>query len=82
MAYPRVNQLGTNQFEIYTDDALIFQSYNTVIAVITPTKIMLDKNKWDFSKTTGKYRNSFLGNDTKEVREDLKTGKAILINDL
>jgi hypothetical protein len=61
----------------------VFQSYNSVIAIKTkwenePIKIELDKGKWDFSKTTGKYRNQFLGETKKETEAKIKSGAYIL----
>lgn len=53
----------------------IFQSYNSVIAVEDEHgNITLDKNKWDYSRTTGKYRNQFLGETTAETRKKIKDG--------
>ena len=37
--------------------------------------IMLDKNYWDYSRTTGKYRNQFLGEDIKTTRKKIKSGE-------
>ena len=31
-----------------------------------------DKEKWNYSSTTSKYRNLFLGEDTKETKEKIK----------
>ena len=56
-----------NQFLIVTPDAHYFQSYESLIAVRTNEgKIYLDINKWDYSTTTGKYRNIFL-NENKSL---------------
>jgi hypothetical protein len=55
----------------------VFQSYQTVIAIKTiwqdETRIELDNN-WDYSKTTGKYRNQFLGETKKETEHKIKNG--------
>ena len=55
-----------------------FQSYNSVIAIITEwpdnTKIELDRNTWDYSVTTGKYRNQFLCETKKETEAKIKDG--------
>ena len=55
-----------------------FQSYDSVIAVKTiwpkETEIVLDCDKWDYSKTTGKYRNQFLGETKKETEVKIKSG--------
>ena len=44
-----------NQFIISDKDAIIFQSYNTVIAKKTKTRTILDKKALDYSRTTSKY---------------------------
>lgn len=61
----------------------VFQSYNSVIAIKTkwenePVKIEIDRSKWDYSKTTGKYRNQFLGETKKETEAKIKSGEYIL----
>ncbi len=39
----------------------LFVSYDTNIAFITSgSKLFLDENKWDYSRTTSKYLNIFL----------------------
>lgn len=67
-----------NQFIITTKGATIFQSYSSVIAVKTDDKIYLDENKWDYSQTTGKYRNQFLRMDKKQTLQAIESGKIIL----
>ena len=49
-----------NQFVIYADGKVIFQSYNSIIAVVDKANktIELGEN-WDYSVTTGKHRNIF-----------------------
>jgi len=69
-----------NQFLIYTDEGVFFQSYSTVIAAKVGGKIYLDASKWDYSTTTGKYRNQFLRMDKKETLKAIKEGKIILTN--
>tara|TARA_A100001515_G_scaffold104821_1_gene85497 strand:- start:371 stop:646 length:276 start_codon:yes stop_codon:yes gene_type:complete len=64
-----------NQFEISTPKGLYFQSYNTIIAFIDNTgQIWLDEDKWDYSVTTGKYRNLFLGEKKPETVKKLLKG--------
>ena len=63
-----------NQFIIETKDATYFQSYNTIIAKRTAGKTYLDKDAWDYSTTTGKYRNLFLGETKKETEATIKAG--------
>lgn len=64
-----------NQFTIYTDsDGVYFQSYRTIIARIYRGVTTLDKN-WDYSRTTGKYRNQFLGESKAETERKIKAGE-------
>ena len=67
-----------NQFVIYTDNGSIFQSYNSTIVKIDSGKTYLDKNTWDYSKTTGKYRNIFLNESKKDTEAKIKSGQYIL----
>jgi len=59
-----------------------FQSYNSIIAIKTvwknETRIELDKNRWDYSVTTGRYRNQFLGETKKETQKKIDSGEYIL----
>ena len=62
-----------NQF-IITDDVgnTFFQSYKSMI-VKKPlevwNKIQLDQKYWNYSNTTGKYRNIFLGETIKTPKQ-------------
>jgi len=68
-----------NQFIIRTDKGVFFQSYDSIIAFKSYNgKTYLDKHYWDYSKTTSKYRNMFLGESKKETLEKIKTGEYIL----
>lgn len=70
-----------NQFIIRTDEGTYFQSYDSIIAFRAfegPT--YLDKNKWDYSITTGKYRNMFLGEDKKATEKRIKDGTYKLVD--
>ena len=68
IGYVKVENINNrpNQFLIVTPDAEYFQSYDSVIAMRTEKKIYLDENYWDYSTTTGKYRNIFL-NENKSL---------------
>ena len=62
-----------NQFEIYDKKGTYFQSYNSIIVFINKKgQVYLDKYYWDYSRTTGKYRNIFLGEDKKETENKIK----------
>jgi len=72
-----------NQFIIKTENCVFFQSYSSIIVKIengVNGKTYLDADTWDYSKTTGKYRNQFLGEDKKETERKIKEGIYILTN--
>lgn len=70
-----------NQFIIEHDGKTWFQSYKTIIAVkYEDGSIALDENFWDYSVTTGKYRNLFLGESKKETQEKIDKGIYKLAN--
>ena len=79
-----------NQYVIRLDNCDVFQSYETVIAIRyydyikyggdANTKIYLNKDYYDYSKTTSRYRNKFLGLTTKEIEQKIKAKEFILIN--
>jgi len=72
-----------NQFVI-TDDKQneYFQSYNSMIVKkdyeSDQVKIYLDQKYWNYSNTTGKYRNIFLGETITETKKKIKSGEYIL----
>ena len=74
MTSPRSGREVANQFIIDADDGTYFQSYNTMIAVITNAGVKLDAKAWDYSRTTSKYRNEFLQETTKETLAKIKDG--------
>ena len=69
-----------NQF-IITDDIgnQYFQSYSSVIVKKINChdwyKIELDQKYWNYSNTTGKYRNIFLNETIKDTRKKIKSGE-------
>jgi hypothetical protein len=67
-----------NQFIIQTDKGLVFQSYQTIIAAKIQGKVYLDQSSWDYSVTTGKYRNLFLRETKAETERKIKNGEYIL----
>ena len=72
-----------NQFVI-TDDKQneYFQSYNSMIVKKDyegdQVKIYLDQKYWNYSNTTGKYRNIFLGETITETKKKIESGEYIL----
>ena len=82
MESKRSGRTVANQFLINTEDGRYFQSYDSVIAFVPfgSFNTQLDKNKWDFSTTTGKYRNQFLGETKKETQAKIDSGEYVLID--
>ena len=78
MTSARGNKVA-NQF-LVTDDKgdEYFQSYTSMIAKKSQGKIYLDEYYWDYSTTTGKYRNDFLGEGIADTRKKIETGEYIL----
>ena len=65
-----------NQFIIYTSEGTYFQSYKSIIAFRdNDNKITLDEYYWDYSRTTGKYRNEFLGEYIADTRDKIESGE-------
>lgn len=69
-----------NQFIIETKGITIFQSYDSVICMRKNGQTYLDKNYWDYSTTTGKYRNIFLGETKQETEKKIKSKEYKLKN--
>ena len=64
-----------NQFLIYANNGVYFQSYRSIIALKqTDGTIVLSEKYWDYSSTTSKYRNIFLGETTEQTRYQIKIG--------
>lgn len=61
----------------------IFQSYSSIIAVKTAwangtTTVTLDREFWDYSSTTRKHCNTFLGETKKETEKKIASGEYVL----
>jgi len=71
-----------NQFIIIDGNTTYFQSYNSIIIkqVWSASKLItyLDEHYWDYSTTTGKYRNNFLGETKKETQAKIDSGEYLL----
>jgi hypothetical protein len=62
-----------------------FQSYNSMIAKkiyndlgADVVETFLDQKYWNYSTTTGKYRNIFLDEKIKDTKKKIKSGEYIL----
>ena len=70
-----------NQFLIIDDDGTrYFQSYDSIIVRIKDGNVTLDERYWDYSTTTGKYRNIFLGESKAETARNIASGRYTLKN--
>ena len=67
-----------NQFIINHNGEEFFQSYRVIIAKKGNGKTYLDSYYWDYSVTTGRYRNQFLNETIKETRAKIESGEYIL----
>lgn len=69
-----------NQIVIEDNEKRVFQSYKSIIVIEyfdgRKTEIHRD---WDYSTTTGKYRNQFLGETKAETLAKLKSGEYVAI---
>lgn len=83
MRSPKSGRDVCNQFIIVDDDGSeYFQSYSSIIVKCDnkENKTYLDEFYWNYSRTTSKYRNAFLGLTTDETRAKIKSGDLILTN--
>lgn len=78
----RVKQFHVkNQFVIEADEGTFFQSYDSTIAFVdNERKIYLDKEYWNYSVTTSKYRNKFLGLTTAETKKMIADGAIKMVD--
>lgn len=75
------NQFIIDDFMLDTGKSVMyFQSYDSIIARIEDGQVTLDINNWDYSKTTGRYRNQFLGETKKETQAKIDSGEYVLTN--
>lgn len=85
-AFQRVEQFeGTrgyvrNQFVLFFKNAKVFQSYHSLICMQCQGVIYLDENKWNYSRTTSKYRAIFLRESTRETEAKIKRGVYKLVD--
>jgi hypothetical protein len=66
-----------NQFIVsFPNGKEYFQSYTTIIAFKDSRfgQIYLDRNSWDCSASTGRYRNQYLGEGIAETRKKIVDG--------
>ena len=76
----RSGQPVKNQFILEDGKSTIFQSYDSIIAMRSGGRTYLDKYRWDYSTTTGKYRNQFLGMNKKQIEQAIEDGAIYLVD--
>ena len=64
-----------NQFIIIDGEYEYFQSYDSIIVKRSRNETILDECYWNYSVTTGKYRNIFLGEAKAETERKIKDGR-------
>lgn len=78
----RTGKAVANQFILTDTNIRCFQSYESIIIEIRTDEgqriVALDRQTWDYSTTTAKYRNMFLHETTKETEKKIKSGEYIL----
>ena len=74
----KVIPMGKHQYIIKSDKARIFQSYLSIIAIKEGKLVVLDKEDWDYSRTTSKYRNKFLNENKATTEKKIETGEYYL----
>ena len=80
----RVVNIANNQFKVYTDEGVYFQSYDSVVAFkpnSSEEKIRVGVD-WDYSRTTMKYVGQFLGQNTAKTKRDIKDEVILVDYDL
>ena len=83
MTSPRSGREVANQFCIYGENKTVFQSYSsTIVTLDYENKVISLGEDWDYSRTTGRYRNQFFEEQgfsdlasTKGLTDALKQGK-------
>lgn len=66
---------GNCHFIITVGKKVYFQSYGSLIAIVNDGKVTLNRNVWNYSKTTAAYRNRFLGLTNKECHQKVESGE-------
>jgi len=75
MTSPRTGREVANQFIIEDGSRIVFQSYDSMIAEIDKsTRTIKIGDDWNYSVTTGKYRNTFFS----EYVPSLNSKQAVL----
>ena len=79
-----------NQFKLYYKNGVLLKSYEKIIAIKFLNTVEDERLKgkvvlgcyYDYSSTTGKYRNAFLQESLKYTRHQLEVGTHLYCEDL
>jgi len=66
-----VTMINANHVIVGTKEGRTLFSYETAIATISRSGQVTLTDAWDYSRTTGKYRNEFLGEGIAETRKKI-----------
>jgi len=66
--------VAPQQIIIHIGNVSYLQSYDSIIARRRADGITLDVTYWRYSRTTGIYRNQFLGEGIRETRRKIEQG--------
>jgi hypothetical protein len=80
MTSPTSGQEVANQFIIETENGEVFQSYDSIIGIKERGQVTLDETYWEYSTTTAKYRNQWLGEKKPETQRKIDSGEYKLAN--
>lgn len=80
MTSPTSGSEVANQFIIETENGEVFQSYDSIIGVKERGQVTLDETYWNYSTTTGKYRNQWLDEKKPETQAKIDSGEYKLAN--
>ena len=70
-----IETMGKSQVVIECEQGLIFQSYESVIAIKSNDGPISLSEHYDYSRTTMKYLSRFLGHGVAETRKKIASGE-------
>lgn len=72
-----LGNVAPHQYIITTEHGQYLQSYDRIVAfapMIEGARVMLDREGWNKTKATSKYRNAFLREDRKTTERKIRQG--------
>jgi hypothetical protein len=77
----RGRNLTPKQIIIEFDNGSMFKSYDSIIAIKDNSDTVFLTGAWNYSRTTGKYRNEFLNCGLDDCRRRLDSGEYLFIEE-